>query len=307
MRVAAPLLLFAACGAPDPAPVRAAPSLIATAAGPGDAIVAQVDGRPVWGSCVAAQLRRGAKDRRAALDECVDFELLAQAAERRGATQGPEVAEATRRALVSRLIEVGFEDAYKTPDDLRAPIDKVVVHYRDQLDKPELRGSTFARVEIAKDAPRDQDTKARELADRIGAALENETGLFPSHVSDTANRLAAGTGLKVTTADFRPATREALVPAYATALFSIPEVGRVAKPTRTEWGYDIILLTSLIPAHLYTRDEVAAQVFPDVRRKYFGVWVNEIIKSLGVDITINKDRVDHLDELDRPTPVEATP
>jgi len=56
-------------------------------AGPGDAVVATVGGRPVWASCVAAQAARGTRTRRAALGECVDFELLAQAAEARGVNE----------------------------------------------------------------------------------------------------------------------------------------------------------------------------------------------------------------------------
>src|SRR5262245_17970595 len=114
------LASVAACsGAPDPASTpRAAQavSLVAPARGSDDVVVAQVNGRPVWGSCVAAQLQRmPAATRDGALRECVDFELLAQAAETRGLAAQAEVTDETRRALVSRLVETGFEDRHRSP------------------------------------------------------------------------------------------------------------------------------------------------------------------------------------------------
>jgi hypothetical protein len=54
------------------------------AAAADDVVVALAAGRPVYGSCVAAQAERGHLSRDAALRECIDFELMAQEAERRG-------------------------------------------------------------------------------------------------------------------------------------------------------------------------------------------------------------------------------
>src|SRR6185436_3442191 len=229
-----PVLVLGACRAEAPAARTGAGAWASPGAsppaGPGDAIVATVDSRPVWGSCVAAQLARGGRSRRAALDECIDFELLAQAAEARGLGRAPdpELERARRAAMVGRLVETGFEDRYRTPADLGATLDRAVDALADQLDQPEFRASAFARVEVP-----------------------------------------AGAGQRVTHGDFRAATREAVVPPYAAALFSIPEVGRIAAPARTKWGWDVILLTGLIPAQLHTREEAAARVFPELRRREF--------------------------------------
>jgi len=293
-----PVLVLGACRAEAPAARTGAGAWASPGAsppaGPGDAIVATVDGRPVWGSCVAAQLARGGRSRRAALDECIDFELLAQAAEARGLSRDPEVGEARRRALAGRLVEIGFETRYRTPADLRAAVDRAIEPYAGQLDQPELRASTFARVEVPAGAPPEADAAARALADRIAGALAGETGLFPIHLREAADRIAAGSGQRVTHGDFRAAAREALVPPYAAALFSIPEVGRIAAPVRTAWGWDVILLTRLVETAVHTRDEVAAKLFPDVRRQQFARWVDELASAAGIRVEIDPPRVARL-------------
>ncbi len=295
------LAAAAACGREAPPPVRAGGPLggPSPAASPDDVVVATVDDRPVWGSCVAAQAARGAKAPRAALDECIDFELLARAAEARGLAGDPSLGEAIRAAMVGRLVETAFEARYRSPADLRDVVERVVDRYRDQLDKPELRASSFARVEVPKGAPPEADAAARELAEQIAGELAGQTGLFPVHLRETADRLAAGTGQRVSHGDFRAATFEGVVPPYAEALFAIPEVGRVSKPARTEWGWDVILMTQRLEPRVYTREEVAAEVFPDLRRQYFQIWVNQIARSLGVKVQLDEAAIARL-EGDRP-------
>ncbi|HWU88103.1 MAG TPA: hypothetical protein VN253_12540, partial [Kofleriaceae bacterium] len=105
MRPLLPWIAIAACGGAAEAPPRAragAAPAVSPPEGREDAAVASVNGRPVWGSCVAHQAARGAASREAALAECIDFELLAQAAEARGLAADPEVGEAARRAMVGR-------------------------------------------------------------------------------------------------------------------------------------------------------------------------------------------------------------
>ncbi|MBA3393187.1 MAG: peptidyl-prolyl cis-trans isomerase [Deltaproteobacteria bacterium] len=296
------VLVAASCGSQaDPvARSRPATSTIAPAAGPDDVIVAQINGRPVWGSCVAAQARAAddAAARRAALDECVAFELLAQAAEAKGFASDPDVGEATRAALVDQLVETAFENRYRTPADLADVIGKILDRHTDRLSTPEGRASAYARVPVALDAPADRDAAARALAERIAATLADETGLFPIHLDETARRLAEGTGLTVEFAPTDVQPKETLVDSYGDALFAIREVGRIApEPVRTRWGWDVILLSQRIPARKRTREELAAEAFPDVRRSYFQVWVNGIVRSLGVKIEIDPEQLAQIDEV----------
>jgi hypothetical protein len=92
--------------------------------------------------------------------------------------------------------------------------------------------------------------------------------------------------------------RGALVDEYEDALWSIKEVGRTyPRVVKNHYGWDVILLTGMLPAKTYTRDEAAAEAFPEVRLAYFNVWVDQIARSLGVKIDIDRKQVEKLEEL----------
>ena len=291
MRWSLVVALVACGGSPEPtAPARTAAvaSAIATPAGADDVLVAQVNGRPVWGSCVAAQVRRGARTREAALDECIAFELLAQEADARGYATLPEIVDETRTALVDRLVETGFEDRYRTPADLRDVLAAHVERNQERLQRPEVRASAFVRIEVPKDAPPGSEDlqRVKTLADKLAAKLAGERGLTPHHLDAAAQEVFGTQPFKFEKVRHFP--RDGLVPTYADALFAIPEPGRVApNAVRTEWGWDVILLDDILPAKTYTREEAARESFPEVRRAYFQTWVNQIVRSLGVKITVD--------------------
>ncbi len=310
------LALLAACRdtpAPPPAAAITAVSLIAPRADDRDVVVAQVNGRPVWGSCVAAQASRGST-REVAVRECIDFELLAQAAEHRGLAADREVVDAARTAMVSQLIATQFEDRYRTPADLGDRFDKLITQNLWRMHRPEMRASTYARIVVADKAPADVDSRAREIAEQIEHELATETGLFNTHLVDAAKRIASANGLKpcadeqqdprpeaklracLDYSDYRASTVDMLNERYAAALFSIPEVGRIAPVQRTKWGWDVVLWTGGSPAKESTREALVAEVFPELRRSYFATWVNQRIKELGLKIELDPDQVARLDQ-----------
>ncbi len=302
MRTLLIISLAAACGGssePTPQPTVQALSPVAPRADETDLEVARVNGRPVWGSCVAAQVAHGAKARQAALDECVSFELLAQVAEHRNLGVDPLVVEATRSALVSRLIEIGFEARYQNPADLGDRLTKWLDQNAWRLHRPELRTSAYARINVPKQAPPELEASAKQLAERIAAATAGQTGLFGVNLREIAERVAAGSSLKPEIAQVPQFARSGLDPAYADALWGIPEVGRTSGTVRTPWGWDVILFSGVLPPKELTRDELAADVFDELRRATFTTWVNELIKQLGVHVDVDQAQVTRLEEADR--------
>lgn len=294
MRLAVCVLFVIACGGSSEPAQRsgAGVSPIATPQGADDVIVAQVNGRPVWGSCVAAQAR--GKTREAALDECVAFELLAQASEARGHTTAPEVVEATRTALVSRLVEVGFEDRYQTPADMTDVLDRHIERNKHRLSRGEGRSSMFARVPLTK--PLSEPEEPPALIAALAQKLANERGLTPAHFRAAAAEVFGVAKVEVSEVPFFD--KAGLVPEYGGPLFEIPEVGSTyPRPVRSKFGWDVILMTGLGPAKTYTREEAAAEAFPEVRTAYFNVWVDQIAKSLGVKIDIDRKQLPKLEEL----------
>jgi hypothetical protein len=161
---------------------------------------------------------------------------------------------------------------------------------------PELRASSYARFVVAKGASPEDDAKARALAERLAAELAGQTGLFPVHLGDAARRIGEGSGVKLDTADFRLAPRRGLVDSYAAALFALPEVGRTSPAFRTDWGWDVVLWTAGIAAHERTRDEVYAEIFPELRRRQFLRWAGDVARQLGVHVEVDQAAVARLDQ-----------
>lgn len=277
-----------ACGANQAPPLPSGPpaSLVSTAEGDGDVIVARVDGQPVWGSCVKAQAEREHVTRAVALRECVDFELLAQAAARRGLATDPDVVDATRTALVNQLVAKDYEDAFTRPEDFgefwnRAMIQsKLAYRFRHV----EYRASTYVRVPVKAKPPAD-DPAAHALADKIAAALANERGLMPPDFIALAQQVAGST--KLAHEDVPLYKRGGLVDAYADALWAIPEIGRTSPAVRTPWGYDVILWTDDQPAASPSPDELARDALPAIKQAYFGTWATRIGHQLGVHVTVD--------------------
>jgi hypothetical protein len=282
-------------------PAAAAPGAIAMPpASADDAPVARVNGRTVWASCVAAQAQAIAagsdRERRAAaLDQCIAFELLAQAAEARGLAAAPEVVQAARSAEVNRLVETEFEQRYRRPADLAPQLDAALNASPWLLRTPELRDSTFARFVVPKGAPEAVEARAHALADRLAAELADQTGLFGVHLSDAARRIAQTIGAELETLDYRPAPRDQLVDAYAAALFALPEIGRASPAFRTPWGWDVVVWTGGSPARERSRDEVAAELFPELRRRQFQRWVSQLARQRGIAIQVEQAELARLD------------
>lgn len=288
-----------------PAPV-VAPSVIATPRlTTDDAAVARVNGRTVWASCVAVQAAAGlaagtaarteADRRAAALDQCIAFELLAQAAEARGTAGAPEVAEAARAAEVNRLVETDFEQRYRTPADLAPQIDALVKANEARMHIPQLRASAYARFVVPPHAPAETEARAHALADRLATELAGQTGLYGVHLVEAARRIDDGSGIELATEDVKPSYQDRLVDAYGAALYAIPAVGRTSPALRTPWGWDVVLWTGGIEARDRSRDEVVAEIFPELRRRQFVSWVNQITRRLGVHVEVDQAAVKALD------------
>lgn len=289
----------AACGSSGPPAAPSAPAAIPTPArGSDDLAVARVNGRAVWSSCVAAQLPH-ARSPREALDQCIAFELLAQAADARGLAGDREVVDARRAALVNRLVETDFEQRYRTAADLKEAVDAVWPRVAYRMHLIQLRASTFARFVVPDKAPADVDARARAAAAQLAAELAGQTGLFNLHLIEAAQRIAkSDPSLKLEYDNVKPTHQDGLVDEYAKALYAIPEVGETTKAFRTPWGWDVVLWTGGIEPKDTSRDDLIAELLPDLRRRQFQLWATQIAKRLGVHIELEQAAISALDNGD---------
>jgi hypothetical protein len=301
--------LFACGGSSSPSPAGEPVTPIVVATPPlaaDDVEVARVNGHAVWASCVttqAAQLARAARPapaepalRRQALDQCVAFELLAEAAEARGLAADPDVADAARAAAVNRLVETDFEQRYRTVADLGPAVQPIIKRNEWRLHLIQLRASTYARFEVPVKSPPEVDAKAKALAEQLANRLAGQHGLFAIHLTEAAQQLAAGTGIQLNTANVKPTYQGDLVDTYAAALYAIPEVGMTSQAVRTQWGWDVVLWTGGVEAKDSTRAELEAEMFPELRRRQFQLWATQIAKQLGVHVDVDHDNVAKLDQ-----------
>lgn len=281
-------LALAACGgggsgeARPPTAPSTAIDLTATPAGPDDVVVARVDGRPVYGSCVAAQAAGRKVDRATALDDCVSLELLAGAALARGLDRDAELPAARRHAAAARLIDLEFRDRYRRWEDLPAAFrDPLFEQNRERLARPESRKSWYARVKLTKaerGGPRDA---AAERAIRLLAtALAGRTDLFKVDLDRELPRAVAAVdpSLPFEVGVGMPTERDVgLQEDFRLALFTIPEPGGISAPVRTPWGWDLILYSDYRRPPQLTEDELRAKLFPGARNAYWDAWVMAVV------------------------------
>jgi hypothetical protein len=295
MRAVVVMVLIAyGCGSPRPVETTQGPPapLVAPPAGTDDVVVATVNGKPVWGSCVTVQAARGAT-KQAALDQCVDFELLAQRAVANASD--PEVRLATHTAMVSALVAHDYEAGYTQPAQFgtfwTAAYKKGEFRYRHE----NYRASTYVRIPVAAGAPPEVDAAAKAKAEQIAHAVESETGLLGNSLLALAQATVPGT--KLDHQDVPAYRAGALDTNYAKALFAVKDIGRATGAVRTKWGWDVIVWTDDVPAADPPEAEVIAGLLPDVKIAYFGHWVDGIARSLGVRVTYDKENVAKLEDL----------
>ena len=271
--------------------------LVAPAAGQDDVVVALVGGRPVWGSCVAAQARGRNVDVRTALADCVDLELAAQEAERRGLDRDPEVLEVARRAMVARLIDRDFSARYRTVADLPASfVEPIMKRNEWRLARDEYRGSFFGRVDAPEEeVPRGSaaDQAAEQVARAAYATLAGRKDLFPADV-EAAVRAAAGPARKTTFSPFKPTTGDNVQKYYGDALFALGAVGEVSPPIRGPYGWDLVLWTSRLEPLRSTREEVLAGLFTPMRQRFFLDWAAQVGKGHQVDLVADRATTERL-------------
>ncbi len=262
----------AACGG-DREPPRQQPATleVATRADPaGRTPVATVNGEPIYGDCVAAQAGARGIDREAALAQCIDFELMAQEARRRGLLADPDVLETRRTEIVRALVESEFAPTLDDPTDVPA----ADVHWlwdtqlSRRYNRPERRRATYCRAPFPQDAPAGspEDVEARALAEKLHAALDAMRELEPARFAALCWMAAGGREVKTTPVVTRAFSRDgrheagAYAPAFAGAAFTVAKVGGVSRPTRTNWGWDVVLLTEILPVESRTFEEAEPEI-----------------------------------------------
>lgn len=271
-----------ACGgeASRPQPAADAPAALPAAPASGRLVVAEVDGVPVYEDCVAAQIQAegsdGPAERRAALAQCIDFEVMAQEAARRGLVAHPEVLRTQKIESVRRLIDEAFTRRYPDPSSVeRAELEALYREFQLRYLRPEYRDTAYLRYPVAiqeHPAGSPGDVAAREVMQRLYAAVADRRGMTFRSFQEIAAGEVGDAPLQ--RSDEQPIERQSpYVKAYVDATFGIPEAGMVSPPIRTEWGWDIVFLQKIHPAVNTPFEAATGELFELVRRRLYTQWV----------------------------------
>lgn len=281
------LLALAGCGGGREAPPPSAPVVAASLAEDpaGRTVVAEVDGRPIYADCVARQAAARGIDLRAAVDECIGFELLAREAERRGYAAHPEVLEARETEVVRAFIDREFAAGFDGPEDVpRAEVEAFYRQYKDQLYvHPEWRTSRHVLARLPFKAP-DGTVEERAARAFVDALRRGLAGRRPdaAELERVARELAAHhPGVKLQIEEVPGSLHDQLDPAYRDALMALPGAGALSGPVRSAFGWHLILVTEVHPAVNQSVDEAAAdirgKIFEAVRRRAFLRWASSLL------------------------------
>jgi peptidyl-prolyl cis-trans isomerase C len=252
-----------------------------------DIVVATVDGVPIHARDVAAQARRKHVDRKEALQDLIEFELLAAEAQRRGLHDSREVIQEGKRTSVQQYLAATFEKDFTRSDvpehELRAAYEKAKAEYVH----PELRKSVHILVVTGDPnakTPVDKtlDAQARSIANRV-------RDLARSDAKDAASFLELAERVKKELGDPKaPQIRAENLPPtpvtqlegpFAEVLFRMTP-NTVSDPVRTRYGWHVIYLESIDRARdlpfKAVRNEILEKIWPDQHSKAFQQFVEDL-------------------------------
>ncbi|MDB4966864.1 MAG: peptidylprolyl cis-trans isomerase, PpiC-type [Myxococcales bacterium] len=237
-----------------------------------DAVIATVDGRPIYAAAVAAQARARGVDARAALEDLIQAEALAGEAARRGLDRDTEVRLETRGALARRYLQESFERDVTIDDVPEAPLRR---EYQRQL--PYLNHSTYADVwhffvPVGKKATPEEKAAARS---RVEALAKKARGLS----LEDFKKLARDEGLQ----------NEEIVTArdgWVQKPFSYAAFDQLKNPgdttsglIETTFGYHVEYLIRWVPpVHIPFAEAVGklrSGIFPDYQKYAFKKFVDD--------------------------------
>ena len=263
----------------------------------GQRVVARVDGVPVLESCVLTQARQLGIDRRTALEQCIDFELLAQVAHERGYHRDPEVREAGRRELVRRLLDSEIVAPMPSVEGTdHAILEAAYKRYRPKIYAPERRTvfHVFAPFPEKRERPgTEADRRALAFARELHAPLAGRTDLDVEEVYRVALDVADGRQLgPVNKADgtfkreiFKVYRDQPNLPrGFSHAVMDVPDVGMVTPPTRSDYGWHVVLVTDREMPKFASVEQSADYLFQAVRSENYWKYTGSLLSRAEVAV-----------------------
>jgi peptidyl-prolyl cis-trans isomerase C len=245
------------------------PTLYAKA---GDALVATVNGSPIYESRIAEQLEqipndlmkdRQAEVRRELLDRVIDQELVAQEAKRLNIESDAEYKKQLKLTM------------------LQLQANAVVARKVAELVSPSRLRLRYEQVKSSLAFPA---VKAKHILVKTeDEALSIIKIATPSNFASLAASVSTGPSAKQG-GDLGWFRREAMIPEFAQVAFSTP-VGQVAKvPVKTDFGWHVVLVEERTDRYIPPFEQVEPQLRQDLAKDVVDHYVAELRKSASIRI-----------------------
>lgn len=315
------LVFGGACGE-APKPPVALGSALALVQTPSEAnpAVATVNGAPVLASCVREQT--WATTPQAALDACIETELLAQqaAAWLAGNIDRPtprviasiaEAQAAFRGALADQMERLYSKTVTSAsdlpPGTIEFEFDALSRKYDQDgaqgFTRPEFRAYRYLRINVAKGAAAAvEDLKAKAAIDEIYKRFAGRRDILGTELQQAVDEANPAWGIDPKAYSVRAgglSAKNSLEKAFANALFGLPAPGSLSPPVRTPWGWDLVYLDNILPSQHFPRAQIIQEMFPRLRQAYFAKWVTKLAADRGLAVAIHEDVLGRIGDLGR--------
>jgi peptidyl-prolyl cis-trans isomerase C len=255
----------------------------------GSEVVAEVNQAKIYVADVERQAQARHISAREALAELVEFELLAQEAQRRGHADSPEAIASNKAERARRLIETVFARSFDGPEDVPyADVERTWnrIEVRSMWDHEEYHNVSFVRANAGDKATPAEDEKARQIATEMYEATRAARPSTKEEFRRLAVEIGQDRGVELAYDDFSTTRHGRAVEAFAAAAFTLTQHGEISAPTRTRWGWDVLYLDSILPAVHLTLPQVAGEIrqklFESARRLAFLSWADGFVRARRV-------------------------
>lgn len=280
-----PASLLCCCGQ-DPASDQSKSVIGLYSPAKGDAVVARVQGRPIYAADLRRELRAG-RDRDQALKELIRREVLVIEALKRGHLSGPEVQRERRSALAETLIHRAFGAKFTKADIPSSMVARSFELNKRRFQHPELVDVSHILALWRKGMDPALKERARITAQEVHRLATATKSLSAAAFKAIAGQLRANAApIELRVERLRTPLRGYTVPAFADPAFALKAKGEISPVVHTRFGYHVIYLHERSPAvHKKLADvdhEIREKIFDEARQLSFERFAKGLEKAHGV-------------------------
>lgn len=236
------------------------------------------------------------------LNGLIQFEVLAQEAQRRGLDKDPELQEALRKLMVQRLIRQMTEEL-KPPSE--AEVRQYYEEHRAEFVRPEQVRLSHIFLAAARGDARRAQVKAEALA-LLARARAQQSEVRQGGFEDLARERSEDAASKSLGGDLGPRTAEELTQAWGAALaqaaFSVQSPNELGPLVETEKGFHLFRLKLRQAGLNHSLESVKERIESRLLAERRTQALESLVKQLREDARV------HIDEkvLDGVQPAPAT-